>query len=371
MPARLIDGFATTDALAEVFSDEAVAGAMLRFEIALARAQARLGMIPQAAAEAIGKLDRIGAAGLAWQARESATLVIPFLRVLKSRLDPAAARYVHWGSTSQDVLDTALVLLLRAARPILESDRERLERALRALSDKHAGSLMQARTLLQPALATTFGYKVAGWYGELHRSWRRLAKAFDDALQLQFGGACGTLATYGDRGPELAAVVAAELELPPPVAPWHAHRDCLAALVTNCGIYAGGLAKIARDIALLMQSEIGEVAERGGGSSTMPHKRNPAASVVALAAAARLPGLVAAFLAAMPQEHERAAGGWQSEWPTVAGAIQATGSTLAAVADAIDGLTVDSARMRANLGGVPTDLGAAEIFRRRLLEESE
>jgi 3-carboxy-cis,cis-muconate cycloisomerase len=352
MASRLIDNFATTDALADVFSDAAVLDAMLRFEIALARAQARLGIIPQHAADAIAKSGLPDTGGLAAEARRSATLAIPFVKSLTARIaqtDPDAARFVHWGATSQDVLDTALVLLLRRARPVLEQDHTRLERALRALSDQHAGTVMLARTVLQPAPPTTFGYKVAGWFGAVHRSWRRLSEAFDEALQLQFGGATGTLAAHGARGPELAAELAGELELPLPDAPWHAHRDRLASLIAHCGIYAGTLAKIARDITLLMQPEIGEVSERGGGSSAMPNKRNPAGSVVALAAAARVPGLVAAFIAALPQEHERAAGGWQAEWPIVAETIQATGSALNSVAGTVDGLTIDSGRMRANL----------------------
>lgn len=428
MPQRLIDSFASTSALSDAFSDAVVVGAMLRFEKALAEAQARLGMIPESAAAAIRRVSRLDVPSLAEQARESASVAIPFVKALTERvggIDPDAAGFVHFGATSQDLLDTALVLLLRHAREILARDHNRLQRKLRYLSGQHANSVMLARTLLQPAPPTTFGYKAAGWFGAAGRSWRGWSQAFDEALVVQFGGAAGTLASYGNRGTELAAALAAELELGLPPAPWHAHRDRLAALVAHAGIYAGSLAKIARDIVLLMQPEIGEVSERGGGSSAMPNKRNPAGSVVALAAAAPVPGMVAAFLSAMPQEQERAAGGWQSEWPVVAGVIQATGSTLAAVADTIDGLTVDPARMRANIEAtegavfaekaamllaprlgrtaahsavadalregalreglegvltpkelstidVPEDyLGAAETFRRRLLEEPE
>jgi 3-carboxy-cis,cis-muconate cycloisomerase len=423
MSARLIDGFATTAALASVFSDTAMLDCLLRFEAALANAQVRLGMIPRAAADAIGKIHDLDAHSLAEQARDSATLAVPFVKALIGRvrqIDPDAADFVHWGATSQDLLDTALILAIRNARQILSHDQARLSRALRALSDQHAGSVMLARTLLQPALPTTFGYKVAVWFGAVYRSWNRLSQAFDEGLQLQFGGAAGTLAAYGNRGLDLARELSKELDLREPAAPWHTSRDRLASLVAHCAIYAGSLAKIARDIVLLMQPEIGEVTEVGGESSAMPNKRNPSGSVVALAAAARVPGLVAAYLAAMPQEHERGAGGWQSEWPTVAGVIQATGSALASVADTIDRLAVDPARMRANIdatkGAVfaekaamllgrsahtviaeaikgktlregltnlltpeqlegidrPEDyLGAAEMFRRRLLEDPE
>jgi 3-carboxy-cis,cis-muconate cycloisomerase len=390
--ARLIDNFATTDALAEAFSDDAVLQAMLRFEIALAKAQARLDIIPRSAARAIAGIDRIDPQSLAEQARESASVAVPFVKALTERvreIDAGAADFVHFGATSQDVLDTTLILLLGVARRILAQDHDRLAGALRALSNRHAGTIMLARTLLQPAPPTTFGYKAAGWYGAANRSWKRLSPSFDESLVLQFGGAAGTLAGYGERGPELARELARELEIAEPPAPWHAHRDRLASLVANCGIYTGSLAKIARDITLLMQFEIGELSEPGGGSTAMPKKRNPAGSVVALAAAAGVPGLVASFLAAMPQEHERASGGWQSEWPTTARVIQATGSTLAAVADSIERLTVHPERMRANIqaaGAVSSEktavwlgsqlnpedfLGAAEFFRKRLLDDTE
>jgi 3-carboxy-cis,cis-muconate cycloisomerase len=371
MPARLIDNFATTDALAEVFSDSAVVGAMLRFEVALAAAQARLGIIPEGAAQAIAKAHASDLT--AALARDSASLAMPFVKALKARVGADAARFVHWGATSQDVLDTALVLMLRDARKILDRDHVRLAAVLRRLSDEHAGTVMLARTLLQPAPRITFGYKVAGWFGGVNRSWKDLSRSFEEAITLQFGGAVGTLAAYGDRGMDLAQELARELGLRVAAAPWRAHRDRLAALIAHCGIYAGSLAKIARDIALLMQREVGEVSEPGGESTAMPNKRNPAGSVVAMAAAARVPGLVAAFLSTMAQEHERAAGGWQSEWPTVADVIQSTGSALAAVAETIPRLRVDPERMLANVAafGDKTEdsLGAAEAFRRRLLEE--
>jgi 3-carboxy-cis,cis-muconate cycloisomerase len=203
---------------------------------------------------------------------------------------------------------------------------------------------MLARTLLQPAPPTTFGLKAAGWLGAARRSAALVAAAFEEACLLQFGGASGTLAALGSHGPTIAADLARELALANPGAPWHAHRDRMA-----CGIYTGVLGKIARDIALLMQDEVGEAAEPGGSSSSMPQKRNPAGCAVALAAAVRVPGLVAAFLSGMPQEHERAVGGWHAEMPTVTAIVQATGSALSAIADAIEHLEVDAGRMRANI----------------------
>ena len=407
----MIDSLGTTVELADVFSDESLLRALLRFEAALAAAQARLGIVPHAAAETIGRVAEatvFDADAIAWDGRRNATIAIPFVKELTATVheaDPIAAGFVHWGATSQDLVDTAMILLLRRAREILARDQERLQLALRALSDRHAHSVMLGRTLLQPAPPVTFGYKAAGWFGAARRNWRRLSEAFEEGLQLQFGGAAGTLASYGDDGPALAVELGRELQLPVPEAPWHTHRDRLAAITAHCGIYTASLGKMARDVALLMQHEVAEAAEPGGGSSAMPNKRNPAGSVVALAAAARVPGLVAAFLSGMVQEHERAAGGWQAEWQTAVAVVEATGAALYAMAGVAENLTVDPERMRANLSaagpavlaekavmllapaigrtaaqaqvaqsppdntGRPEDyLGAAEIFRRRLLD---
>jgi 3-carboxy-cis,cis-muconate cycloisomerase len=356
MSSLLLASLGTTEELAAVFSDSSVLAALLAFESALARSQACLGLIPQSAAAAISRAavaDGFDAAAIAREARRSATLAIPFVNALVARvaeIDEPSARFVHWGATSQDIVDTAMVLLLGRAQGILACDHARLEKSLRALSERHAGTVMLGRTLLQPAPPITFGLKVAGWYGAVHRSWRRLRGSFGEALRLQFGGAAGTLAAYGSDGMALAGQLGKELHLPVSDAPWHAHRDRLAALAADCGIYTGALGKIALDIALLMQPEVAEAAEAGGGSSAMPNKRNPSGCVIALAATNRTPGLVAAFLAGMVQEHERAAGGWQAEWQTLAELIEATGSALAAVAGVIDGLAVFPDRMLANLG---------------------
>ena len=355
MSVRLVESLATTEPLADVFSDEAVLAAMVRFEVALARAESRAGVIPASAAEAIAHAavpEALDAAVIARAARETATIAIPLVDALTARVraaDPAASTFVHWGATSQDVSDTALVLCLVRALPILKADHERLTAALRRLSDRHAETVMLGRTLLQPAPPITFGLKSAGWFAASSRAGAQLASAFDEACVLQFGGASGTLAALGARGLIVAAELARELRLPDPGAPWHAHRDRLASLVAACGIYTGTLGKIARDVALLMQHEVSEAAEPGGRSSTMPHKRNPAGCAVALAAATRVPALVAAFLAGMPQEHERGVGGWHAEAATVSAAVQATGAALASMADVIEGLSVDPERMRANI----------------------
>jgi 3-carboxy-cis,cis-muconate cycloisomerase len=356
MTARLVDSLATTAPLAAIFADESVLQSMLDFEAALAAAEAQVGIIPQGAADAIRAAASLGetfdANAIAEASRESGTPAIPLVKALTSKVaaaDAESGRFVHWGATSQDVADSALVLTLAKARVVLAGDHARLDKSLRALSERHARTVMLGRTLLQPAVPITFGLKVAGWVAALARGWARVDAAFDAALLLQFGGAAGTLAALGDRGPAVARELAGALKLRAPEAPWHTHRDRLAALVAALGIYGGSLGKAARDISLLMQDEVGETSEPGGGSSSMPQKRNPSACAIALAAAVRLPGLVAAYLAAMVQEHERAVGGWHAEWPTIAATVQTTGAALAAMAGAADDLTVDADRMRANI----------------------
>jgi 3-carboxy-cis,cis-muconate cycloisomerase len=280
--------------------------------------------------------------------------------------DPNAARFVHWGATSQDVTDTALILLLRRARSILARDQKRLIDALRALSEKHEGTVMLGRTLLQPAPPVTFGLKAAGWFAAIRRGWGRIDTRFAEAEQVQFGGASGTVSSLGDKGIAVGQALAEDLGLRYPDAPWHTHRDSLAALLAACGVQCGSLGKMARDIALLMQGEVGEAAEPGGdgrgGSSTMPHKRNPVACSLTLASAHRVPGLLASFLSAMVQEHERGVGGWQAEWPIVASIVQATGLAVASMAEVAEGVSVDESRMRVNI-----DATRGNIFAERVM----
>lgn len=354
-----IDSLATTVPLADLFSDPSILEAMLSFEVALARVQARAGIIPETAANAIAAAaisSSFDTEALSRDALRAGTLGIPLVKALTERVrtaNPAAAGYVHWGATSQDAADTALVLVLKRAQTILDLDLARMEEALRRLAIHHADTVMLGRTLLQAGPPVTFGLKAAGWLGATQRSRTRLNAGFTEALILQFGGASGTLAALGNRGLEIAQALAKELGLACPDAPWHTHRDRLAALMCACGVQTGVLGKIARDISLLMQEEIAEAAEPAapgrGGSSTMPHKRNPIGCALTLAAAHRVPGLVAAFLSAMVQEHERATGGWQAEWPIVAGIIQATGLAAASMAETLEGLTVNPTRMRANI----------------------
>lgn len=355
MSDGLIDALSTTPALAEVFSDRTVIAEMLAFESALAVAEARVGVIPEAAARAIAAAaadeDSFDMAALLRETRRSATPSIPLVAALVERVrrhDAAAAAYVHWGATSQDVADTALVRLLVRARAVLRDTHRTVAVRLRELSDAHADSVMAGRTLLQPATPITFGLKAAVWRSIARDGWSRVTQAVDEAATVQFGGASGTRAALGTQGAAVAAALADELDLQPS-APWHTDRGRLAAVASACAIFVGGLGKIARDVALLAQPEVGECAVAGGGSSTMPQKRNPAACAVALAAAGRVPGLASGFLSGLVQEHERALGGWQLEWPAMSSTVQATGAALAAVAETLAGLEVFPARMRENL----------------------
>jgi 3-carboxy-cis,cis-muconate cycloisomerase len=360
LSGRLIESLATTPALAALFSDESVLQAMLEFETALARAEARSGVIPSQAADAIraaAKTGNFDIAALADATFRAGTPAIPLVKMLTDQVrtaDAEAARFVHWGATSQDIADTAMSLLLKRAEPILIGDLERLEKLLTDLSERHKDSIMLGRTLLQAAPPVTFGLKAAGWLAPVRRGRRRLQKALQVAAVLQFGGATGTLAALGDRGLLVSKALRAELGFgESAAAPWHTQRDDLATLICAFGVLTGSLGKMARDISLLMQNEVGEAAEpRGegrGGSSTMPNKRNPTACSLTLAAANRVPGLVASFLSAMLQEHERGVGGWQAEWPIVAAVVQSTGVAIASMAEVAGGLSVHTQKMRLNI----------------------
>jgi 3-carboxy-cis,cis-muconate cycloisomerase len=359
MTERLIHSLATTEPLARVFSDESALGAMLQFEVALARVEAKLQIIPQAAADAIAasaKLDNFDIQSLSHATFRAGTPAIPLVKMLTEHVrktDERAARYVHWGATSQDVADTAMSLLLQRAQPLLGDDLRRLEKALMRLTEEHSESVMLGRTLLQAAPPITFGLKAAGWFGAIRRGRHALQDAFVAANMLQFGGATGTLASLAHQGTAVASELGKELALTCPEAPWHTQRDRWAMLLCTCGVLVGSLGKMARDISLLMQNEVDEASEPGGdgrgGSSTMPHKRNPIACSLTLAATHRVPGLVASCLSAMVQEHERAVGGWQAEWPIVSETIQLTGLAIASMAEVAEGLSVNVGQMRANI----------------------
>jgi 3-carboxy-cis,cis-muconate cycloisomerase len=349
----------SAEGVSAAFDDSATVQAMLDVEAALARAQASVGLIPQSAVAPICdacQVARYDIDALGRQAALAGNTAIPLVKALTETVravDEEAARYVHWGATSQDIQDSGLVLQIRAASAPLHRDIERLDLALVALAERHAEDPMPGRTWLQHAAPITFGLKAAGYLSALRRANRRLRAASDAACVLQFGGAAGTLASLGLRGIEVSEALGQALDLPVPALPWHAARDRLVDLACALGVLTGGLGKMARDLSLLMQTDVGEAFEPAaagkGGSSTMPHKRNPVGCAVALSAAIRVPPLVATLLAAMPQEHERGLGGWHAEWETLPEIFRLTSGALAQMATAFEGLEVDVAGMRADL----------------------
>src|SRR5712672_909751 len=332
---------------------------MLDFEAALAHAEAATGVIPASAADIIAKSCRAESfdlAALAEAATRSGNLAIPLVKALTAHVvksDKEAARYVHWGATSQDVIDSAAMLGLRAGIDALLGDLDRAVAGFAKLARLHRSTAMVARTWLQHALPMPFGLKLAEYAAALHRAKRRLQRIRQDTLALQFGGAAGTLAALGDKGLLVAEKLAQDLKLPLPDAPWHAHRDRIAEAASVFAIVAGTCGKIARDVTLMMQTDVGEAFEPSGegrgGSSTMPHKRNPVAAASALAAATMAPNLAATIFAAQVQDHERSAGPWHAEWPTLPTLQLVTSGALAAIVDIAEGLEVDVARMRVNL----------------------
>jgi 3-carboxy-cis,cis-muconate cycloisomerase len=332
---------------------------MLDFEAALARAEAATGIIPASAAVAIAnacKAELFDIAALAEAATRSGNLAIPLVKALTANVakaDPEAARYVHWGATSQDVIDTATMLTLRAAVDALLGDLDRAIAGFAKQARQHRDTAVVARTWLQHALPMPFGLKLAEYAAALHRSRIRLQRLRGEELALQFGGAAGTLAALGDKGWLVAERLAQELELTLPEAPWHTHRDRIAEAASVFAILAGTCGKIARDISLMMQSDVAEAFEPAGegrgGSSTMPHKRNPVGAATALAAATMAPNLAATIFAAQVQDHERSAGAWHAEWPVMPMLQLVTSGALAATAELAEGMEVDVARMRINL----------------------
>jgi 3-carboxy-cis,cis-muconate cycloisomerase len=338
-------------------SDTSRIQAMLDVEVALVEAQAALGLVPARSAAAISaaaRADRYDLDLLAREAAREGNLAIPLVRLLTAQVaagDADAARDVHLGATSQDIIDTGLILQLRAATPGLRAWLRRAMAACASHARAHRGTPMAGRTWLQQATPITFGLKAAGWLDALMRGDDRVARAGTEAFVLQFGGASGTLAALGRAAPGVARALGERLGLPLPLVPWHAHRDRLAGFGCALAVVTGTLGKIAKDLALLSQTEVAEVTPgaQAGGSTTMPHKRNPVASAVALAASIRSPGLAASLLAGMPQEHERGLGGWQAEWEVVPQLMLTTAGAARVVAEALEGLVVDGQKMAADL----------------------
>lgn len=367
--SSIFEAFLSTGEVQEAFGERALVAAMLRFEAALARAQADVGLIPRAAAQSIigtCKVELFDVARIVREGPRAGSLAIPLVESLRETVglfNYDAAAFVHRGCTSQDVIDTAMALVTRDALDLIEADVQRCASALLQLAEQHAHTPILARTLTQPASVTSFGSKCVVWAAPLVRSLQRLHLAAPRALQLQLGGTVGTLASMNGRGAEVIDRMAEDLGLTRPVASWHAQRDEWVALGCEFGLLAGSLGKLAKDLVLLGQFEVGEVSEPiepgRGAPANMPHKHNPVASMVALAAAQRNPQRVAALLATMPQEHERALGAWQAElaeWPAL---VMATHGSARALAQALPGLQVHPARMQANLDAMRATLPRA------------
>jgi len=363
-------------AVARCFTPHARFQSMLDVEAALAQAEARAGVIPQTAVapiEAVADASLYDLSLWAAQTAQDGNPAIPLVRQLTqmvARTDANAAGYVHWGSTSQDLLDTSLLLRLRTAVPLVLSHLDRAAAAAAGHARTHIDTVMAGRTLLSHATPITFGLKAAGWLDAIGRDRESLFAALHESLVLQFGGASGTLAALGDAGPRVSDHLGELLALRVPDLPWHAQRDRLARLAGALGVTCGVCGKIARDLVLLAQTEVGEAFETratGGGSSAMPHKRNPVSASIALAAAVRAPGLVATLLSAMPQEHERGVGGLHAEWTTLPELVSLAGGATRAIADALEGLAVDVDRMRANLE-ITRGLALAEAVTMALAE---
>ena len=376
MSALVFERSLSTPEMLEVFGEASVLQTMLDVEAALARAQAAQGVIPEAAAQVIVsccKVEWLDSDAIINASGHAGSLVIPLVKHLTAKvahIDSHAAGFVHWGGTSQDVMDTAMSLLARRALAMIDRDLRSLIDALLSLAQTHSAVPVLARTLMQPAQVVSLDFKLLAWVAPLQRCRERLHEMSKTALQLQLGGAVGTMAVMGDKGAAVAQHMATDLQLALPQGAWHTQRDEAVTLACQVGVLCGALGKVAKDISLMSQAEVGELNEPGadsrGGSSAMPHKRNPVASMVALAAALRAPQRVAALLTAMAQEHERGLGNWQAELAETAGLYLSAHGAVKALADAaLAGLEVHPQRMRVNidaLNGLVSAEAVARVF---------
>jgi 3-carboxy-cis,cis-muconate cycloisomerase len=368
MSEDLFEPIFAPDEIRDAVGGRAWLQAMLDAEAALAVAQARAGLIPAEAAETISRCcdaGRFDPEEIGREGRAAGNPVVPLVKALTAAVPGEAARYVHKGATSQDIVDTAAMLVARRAIDLILTDFDRIAAACARLADTHRTTLMAGRTLLQQALPTTFGLKAAGWLVAVLEARRRLLTVRESGLAAQLGGAAGTLASLGPDGVRVLKEFSRELGLAEPVLPWHTARLPIAELGGVLALGAGVLHKLALDIVLLAQTEVAEVAEPSGdgrgGSSTLPHKRNPILAVTAAACARRVQALEQTLVAAMAQEHERAAGAWHAEWETLSDALALTGGAAAAMRESTEGLQVHPERMRANLDATDGLLLAEQV----------
>jgi 3-carboxy-cis,cis-muconate cycloisomerase len=354
--AGLFEAMFVPEAIRAATSERAWLQAMLDAERALAAAEAGVGIVPAEAAATIAaasRADRFDVDAIAGAARDAANPAEPLARALATAAGEEAGRFVHFGATSQDIVDTAAMLVASRTLALILAELDGVADACAELAARHRETLVAGRTLMQQALPTTFGLKAASWLVGVLDARRLLLEVRSRRLAVQLGGAVGTLASLGERGPAVLRAFATELGLAEPAVPWHTVRTRVAELGAALDITAGALGKIALDVTLLAQTELGEVREPQapgrGRSSTMPHKRNPIGSVLATACARQVHALASTLSAGLAQEHERAAGAWQAEWPPLTGALALTGGAAAGVREVLEGLEVDGARMLANL----------------------
>ncbi|HEY7217745.1 MAG TPA: 3-carboxy-cis,cis-muconate cycloisomerase [Candidatus Binatia bacterium] len=357
------------DEIAQQFSDDALVRALVEVEVALARAEARVGVIPPGPADQIAKAQagKINVAALTEGTVRSGFPIIALVHALRKQVSAEAAAYVHWGATTQDIMDTACVLQLRAVTDSFKTRLGGIARRLSALCDRHRKTVLAGRTHGQQALPITFGLKAAAWLAPLIRHAERLEEMLPRLLVVQFGGAAGTLAALGDNGLAVTQALADELKLAVPLMPWHAQRDNFVEFAGWLSLVTGSLGKMAQDIILMAQTEVGEAgetAEQGrGGSSTMPQKSNPITSELIIAAARTNASLLSAMHNAQIQEHERATHGWQMEWLTLPPMIALCGGALKHALDLAENLQVDAQAMRVNIAGADdVILAEAAVF---------
>lgn len=354
--SSLLSPIFASAAVAEFFSDRATLQAMLDFEAALAEAEAEVGVIPATAVAPIksacdARLFDLAEIGRA--AGPAGNAAVPLVKALTAKVNEKARGYVHWGATSQDVIDTAFMLSAREALCHVRRELKSATRALTALIGQHRGTIMPGRTLMQQALPISFAYKAAVWLSALTAAAERMRRIEADALALQFGGAAGTLAALGHDGTKVRSALAKRLGLKEAPISWHAERGRIFDIAAAIATLSGACAKIAGDVLLLMQSEVGEAREPAaagkGGSSTLPHKRNPVGAAAIRANHRRISGLMATMTICLEQEHERAAGAWAAEWETMRDLFVLAGGSIERLAEMLCPLEVDAARMRSNL----------------------
>lgn len=376
MTHHLKQRLATTPAMLAVFSDAEVIAHALAFESALARAQAAHALIEAENADAIAAACaalEIDCEQLAEEAALAGTLAIPLVKRLRDALPAAIAPFAHLGATSQDMADTVMMRQAAVAAALVAADVARIDRSLAALAERYADHPAIGRTLLQDALPISFGLRIAQWRAGIVDAGARLSADVAARACVQLGGAAGSRAGMNGKGAAVADDMAQLLNLAPGL-PWHARRDGVAAIASSLGILIGMLGKMARDISLLAQNAVGEAREPAiagrGGSSAMAHKRNPTGCQVALAAAARAPGLVAGILGALAQEEERGLGGWQAEAPMLADLFLLAAGSLDALAPVAEGLEIDTAGIARNLAmaGAGQDIGESAAITAALLD---